>query len=111
MNLTSSQLALLLAVKQGGSLARAAETLGITSPAVSQQLAKLERDLGALLVERGARGAKLTPLGSLLAEHSERVSAELSRAEETVADYLALTPTDSVSARFPRRRLRCFRTD
>ncbi|MDI9949604.1 LysR family transcriptional regulator [Rhodococcus sp. IEGM 1305] len=88
MNLTSSQLALLLAVKQGGSLARAAETLGITSPAVSQQLAKLERDLGALLVERGARGAKLTPLGNLLAEHSERVAAELSRAEETVAHYL-----------------------
>lgn len=88
MSVTSLQLDLLRAVREEGSLARAAHALGVTAPAVSQQMSRLERGLGAPLVERGARGTRLTPLGMLLAAHGDRVATELSGAEETAANYL-----------------------
>jgi DNA-binding transcriptional LysR family regulator len=69
-------------------MARAALALGVSPPAVSQQLARLEREVGAVLVERGTRGARLTELGELLARHGARVADELAAATETAADYL-----------------------
>ena len=88
MVFTSSQLGLLRAVRQAGSLARAAHALGLTPPAVSQQLARLEREVGSPLVERGARGTSLTRLGTLLAAHADRVASELVSADETVAEFM-----------------------
>jgi DNA-binding transcriptional LysR family regulator len=88
MPLNSSQLHLLRAVRQEGSLARAARALGLTPPAVSQQLARLEREVGSPVVERGARGTSLTRLGVLLAAHGDRVASELASAEETVAEFM-----------------------
>jgi DNA-binding transcriptional LysR family regulator len=88
MPLTSVQLALLVEIRRTGSLARAAATIAVSPPAVSQQLARLEKDVGAPLVERGARGARLTRLGERLADHGARVADELRRAEETAADFL-----------------------
>ena len=88
MPLTSSQLALLVEVHQTGSLARAALNLGVTPPAVSQQLARLEREVGVCLVKRGARGARLTPLGEQLAGHGQRVIAELQHADDLAAEFV-----------------------
>ncbi|PKW16591.1 LysR family transcriptional regulator [Saccharopolyspora spinosa] len=88
MGITSGQLALVRAIEEHGSLARAAHALGITAPAVSQQIARMERDVGSAVVERGARGTQLTELGKLLAVHAERVAAELEQAREAVAHYL-----------------------
>ncbi|MFT4011258.1 MAG: LysR family transcriptional regulator [Nocardioidaceae bacterium] len=88
MPLTSSQLALLVEIQRTGSLARAALNLTVTPPAVSQQLAKLERDIGAALVERGARGARLTTLGERMAEHGARVLAELDAAQEEASHFI-----------------------
>jgi DNA-binding transcriptional LysR family regulator len=90
MSLTSGHLALLVEIQRTGSLARAALTLAVSPPAVSQQLARLERDVGAPLVERGARGARLTRLGERLAVHGTRVADELRRAEETAADFIGV---------------------
>ncbi|MBA0050921.1 LysR family transcriptional regulator [Streptomyces sp. AJS327] len=90
MPLTSPQLSLLLAVRETGSLARAASLLGVTPPAISQQLTRLEKEVGSPLVERGARGAMLTRLGAALCEHAVRVAAELERAEETVEAFLGV---------------------
>ena len=64
---------------------RAAEALGITQSAVSQQIAALERDLGAPLFERIGRRVYLTPAGEALARDAVRVLSAVSRAREDVA--------------------------
>jgi molybdate transport repressor ModE-like protein len=88
MEMSSGQLRLLVEIKRTGSLARAALNLSVSPPAVSQQLAKLEREVGAALVERGTRGTRLTELGERLAGHGERVMDELAEASETAAGFI-----------------------
>ena len=68
-------------VARHGSFSRAAEALSLTQPAVSQQVAALERQLGAQLLERGPGGLTLTPAGELLLEHADVVSDRLRLAE------------------------------
>ena len=62
------------------SFSRAAEELSLTQPAVSQQIAALERQLGARLLERGAGGLSLTGAGELLLEHADVVADRLALA-------------------------------
>ncbi|MGH3023557.1 MAG: LysR family transcriptional regulator [Gaiellaceae bacterium] len=64
-----------------GSIARAAEALRFTPSAVSQQVAKLEREAGVPLVERGPRSVRLTPAGRRLVEHAEAILERLAQAE------------------------------
>jgi DNA-binding transcriptional LysR family regulator len=64
-----------------GSFSAAAEALAFTQPAVSRQIATLEAEAGARLVERGARGIRLTPAGELLLEHAEVILDRLAAAE------------------------------
>jgi LysR family transcriptional regulator, transcriptional activator of nhaA len=53
-----------------GSVAGAAEQLGVTQPTVSEQLRALERSLGVTLFERSPTGLKLTEAGRLAFEHT-----------------------------------------
>jgi DNA-binding transcriptional LysR family regulator len=64
-----------------GSFSAAAEALAYTQPAVSQQIALLERQAGVKLVDRTPRGVRLTDAGRSLVEHAEAVLARLSAAE------------------------------
>src|SRR5687768_2574574 len=64
-----------------GSIAGAAEGLRFTPSAVSQQVAKLEREAGVPLVVRGPRGISLTPAGWRLVDHAEAILDRLARAE------------------------------
>ena len=82
-------LAALEAVAREGSFGRAAEALGYTQSAVSQQIAALERIVGERLVERpgGPRQVSLTEAGRLLLRHAEAVNARLEAAH---ADLVAL---------------------
>jgi molybdate transport repressor ModE-like protein len=64
-----------------GSFSAAAEALSYTQSAVSQQIAALEREVGTKLVERNARGIRLTDAGSALVRHTEAVIANLAEAE------------------------------
>jgi DNA-binding transcriptional LysR family regulator len=82
-------LAALEAVASEGSFGRAAERLGYTQSAVSQQIATLERIVGERLVERpgGPRRISLTEAGRLLLRHAEAVTARLEAAH---ADLVAL---------------------
>jgi len=57
------QLRYFTAIVDAGSLTRAASALYIAQPALSQQLATLEADLGVKLLNRGAKGAKPTAAG------------------------------------------------
>ena len=64
-----------------GSFSAAAEALAFTQPAVSRQIATLEAEAGTPLVERGARGIRLTAAGELLVSHAEAILDRLTLAE------------------------------
>jgi DNA-binding transcriptional LysR family regulator len=72
------------AVAQYGSVNRAAEVLGYTPSAVSQQLAKLERETRTTLVERQGRGIVLTDAAQQLASTAARILALVEDAELTL---------------------------
>lgn len=72
-----------------GSFAEAGRTLGHTASAVSQQMALLERSVGAPLFERTARSASCTPLAARLAERSRDVLAALDALEREVGSMVA----------------------
>jgi DNA-binding transcriptional LysR family regulator len=74
------QLRALQAVAEAGSFSGAADALDYTQPAVSKSIATLERELGAVLVERGCRPVRLTDAGAALARHADEVFARLSSA-------------------------------
>jgi DNA-binding transcriptional LysR family regulator len=64
-----------------GSFSAAAEALSFTQSAVSQQIAALEREAGTVLVQRNARGVRLTEAGEALVRHAEAILARLGEAE------------------------------
>ena len=64
-----------------GTIAATADALGYTPPAVSQQLAALEREAGVDLLERNGRTRRLTPAGRELVVRTEAVLRELEAAE------------------------------
>jgi DNA-binding transcriptional LysR family regulator len=75
------QLRVLKEVAERGSFSAAAEALSYTQPAVSQQIAALEKTAGAVLVDRTSRGVRLTDAGRALVDHADVVLARLSAAE------------------------------
>lgn len=85
----SRRLRILRAVADHRTVTAAAAALYLTPSAVSQQLAALEQETGHRLVERGARGARLTPAGEILLTHTNAVLAQLERAEAELAAYSA----------------------
>src|SRR4051794_41362968 len=64
-----------------GSFSGAAEALAYTQSAVSQQVAALERETGARLLERTPRGVRPTEAGAALVRHADAVLARLAEAE------------------------------
>jgi DNA-binding transcriptional LysR family regulator len=110
-------LAALEAVAEEGSFGRAAERLGYTQSAVSQQIAALERIVGQRLVERpgGPRRVSLTEAGALLLRHAAGIVARLHAAQADLASYAAgsagtlrVGTYQSVGARVLPRLLREF---
>jgi DNA-binding transcriptional LysR family regulator len=73
-----------------GSFSAAAEALSFTQSAVSQQVAALEREAATKLVERGARGIRLTPAGHALVSHADAILARLDDAEQELAAIAGL---------------------
>ncbi|WP_327399813.1 LysR family transcriptional regulator [Streptomyces sp. NBC_01288] len=81
------RLHILRAVADHRTVTAAAAALYLTPSAVSQQLAALEQETGHRLVERGAKGVRLTPAGEILLSHTNVVLAQLERAEAELAAY------------------------
>jgi DNA-binding transcriptional LysR family regulator len=75
------------AVASYGTVLAAGDALHCTPSAVSQQLAKLERETGATLVEKDGRRLRLTEAGRVLAGHAERVLATVDEAEAALAAH------------------------
>lgn len=73
---TLRQLTFLSALAEHGSFSRAAEAAHVTQPTLSAGIKELETILGATLVERGARGAVLTPAGEAAVARARIVLTE-----------------------------------
>ncbi|MFI0780193.1 transcriptional regulator CynR [Streptomyces sp. NPDC021212] len=92
----------LLAVAEHGSFTRAAESLHISQPTLSQQIRQMERVVGAQLLDRTGRAVRLTDAGEAYLHYARRALQELAAAERAVHDVadlsrgslrLAVTPT------------------
>jgi DNA-binding transcriptional LysR family regulator len=80
------QLETLAAVADRGSFSAAADALGISQPAVSQQIQALERDVGAPLIDRSGRRARLTERGDVVVRHARRLLAVREELQRELAD-------------------------
>jgi DNA-binding transcriptional LysR family regulator len=83
MRPSAFHLQLLGEVQRAGSMAGAARALGVSPPAVSQQIARFESELGAAVLSRSARGASLTELGAALARHGQAITEQVDAASES----------------------------
>ena len=80
------QLRYFVAVAQEGSFSRAAEKVRVAQPSLSQQIQKLEAELGQPLFDRLARRVNLTEAGHGLLPFAQRILNELSSAQRFVSD-------------------------
>ena len=85
LDLTS--LALFVAVAEEGSIARAAEREAIAASAVSKRVAELEGVVGTALLERQARGVRLTPAGHSLLQHARGVLHGVQKMRNDLREY------------------------
>ena len=81
----AKQLHYFIATAQRGSIAAAARALDIAQPAISQQLASLERETKSRLLERSFSGVTLTPAGQLFLEHAEKIVNQIELAKRALA--------------------------
>lgn len=97
--LNFERLRVLHAVSTTGSVAGAARVLHVTTSAISQQMARLERETGQRLAERQGRGIRLTEAGLLLARNAGYLLAQVEQVEADLAGHSgAVTGTLNIAA-------------
>jgi len=87
------RLRLLFELSRLGSMRAVAETYGLTTSTVSQQIAALARDVGTLLVEPDGRRVRLTPAGRRLADHAVTILAGVDAARADLDPHAEPTGT------------------
>lgn len=95
------RLRVLQAVSRHGSVIAAADALYVTTSAISQQMAKLERETGQQLVARSGRGIRLTDAGRLLSVHAERVMNQLDLARSDLEAHRGQAVGEVLLGAFP----------
>lgn len=85
-SIDSTELRILHALATTGSLTAAAASLGLSQPAVSQRIKRVETRLSVPLIERQGRGIRLTTAGRILADHGRAVVAEIDAALSAIDD-------------------------
>ncbi len=78
------------AIAQHGHMTRAAEALGVTQPALSAMLKKLEKEVGAELLHRTGRGVELTDAGRLFLESAEEALRRVDAGVQSVRELMGL---------------------
>lgn len=86
MEITVRQLEYFLALSELENFGRAAEACFVTQPALSAQVAQLEKTLGVQLVERG-RKATLTPAGQAVADRARQILADVRALRDGAASF------------------------
>lgn len=94
------QIKYFLAIAEHGSLAAAAEAVGIAQPSISVQLKNLEGRLGTQLFIRSPRGVTLTDAGSVFVERAHEILDAVDRAKRDVRQA-GETPSGKVVFGFP----------
>jgi DNA-binding transcriptional LysR family regulator len=89
--MTLQQLTYFLAAAEHGSFSAAAESLFMAQPSLSEQIRRLEAELGVALFARGGRGLELTEAGRLFRPHAERTVAAAQEAAESVREVRDIT--------------------
>lgn len=79
-----------IAIARAGHMTRAAETLGVTQPALSAALKKLEEQVGAPLLHRTGRGVALTEAGAVFLEHAQDAVGRADAGARAVRELLGL---------------------
>lgn len=85
MEIDPRRLAVLLAVSRAGGVLAAADALGISPSAVSQQIARLEAETGVRVLDRQPGGSVLTQAGRILADAGDRIETDLGEARRSLA--------------------------
>ena len=85
MNITFRQLRVFTEVARHGSMARAAEALHLTPPAVSMQVKEIEAQVGLPLFDRQGRSVMLSTAGEYFLVHAKRLLAALKEADDAMA--------------------------
>lgn len=97
MTITFKQLQVLHAVVTAGSVSKAVRFLGLSQPAISEHLARLEKEIGAQLIIRRHGGVvSLTPAGEYWSSKSQEM---LQRFDEVYTDYKARFASNSLILR------------
>ncbi len=78
-----------LAVARSGNLTAAADTIGLTQPALTKTIRRVELDFGAKLFERTSRGMFLTAAGKLLLERAELIEMHYRQGKEEIQLFKA----------------------
>ncbi|WP_327292599.1 LysR family transcriptional regulator [Streptomyces sp. NBC_01198] len=99
--LSLERLRILHAIDTYGSVSAAADVLSVTTSAVSQQLAKLERETGQALLARSGRGVRLTDAGRLLSGHAERILSLVELAHTDLEAHRGAALGDLIAGAFP----------
>jgi LysR family transcriptional regulator of abg operon len=73
-----------LVVAERGSLRAAGRQLDVAQPAITRSIQELEKELGAALFERQAKGVTLTPMGQAFLRRAKAVRSELRRAQDEI---------------------------
>src|ERR1700691_6465951 len=119
------QLRYACAVADTGNFSRAAERCQVAQPSLSQQVLKLEEDLGAKLFDRLGRSVSLTEAGRAFIPHARRILEQMDQARASVSDknadfrgsvavgviptvtpYLIPTYTAAFAKKYPDAKLR-----
>ncbi|MDC8832421.1 LysR family transcriptional regulator [Alteromonas gilva] len=79
--MNSKQLQYFLVTVQKGSIAAAARELDIAQPAISQQLANLEREMSCALFDRSFKGVSLTAAGKMFEKHAKKLIDDINVAK------------------------------
>jgi LysR family transcriptional regulator, nitrogen assimilation regulatory protein len=94
------QLRIFLKIAELGSITRAADALDMAQPSLSQQLLRLEDEVGAKLFRRTTRGVITTEAGRVLEEHARHVLRAMEQALEAVRQ-LKTEPSGKVTFAMP----------
>jgi len=95
------RLALLVEVVEQGSITAAADLMMYTPSAVSQQLRKLEQEVGQPLLNRRSRGVVPTEAGQLLAEHARKIIRQMHAAQSDLDQITGLKRGSLTIGTFP----------
>src|SRR5260221_9532531 len=101
MIVSLARVRMLAELAEQGTIAATAESLGYSGPAVSQQLALLEREAGVPLLERGPRRIHLTEAGRRLAGRARELLGSLAAAEREMRRLAGLEEGLVSLAAFP----------